>query len=250
MKQFFKFLALGFICLAVHAGESESQAVPASNAFETEANQLLVLEEIDENMAVKTQVKNETQVKAKKLYASVLLGIGAYPEVSNIDKGYNVSAAAGYFVREQLMLEAGVGMAKSQLSIKNQLNASQRDSFDINQYQANLAAKYRLDGLFGTRLMPQFGLAMSYTYRKYSLTNNTILVSGNTGSSNAFDAGVGGGLDYELSPSFALGVDFRYMFNLSNQVSANYINPNYGYIGTSLETLQYYVAGVTARMNF
>lgn len=248
MKQFLAVLVLSLLSLTALAQDGVVEP-GAANAV-AEGERLLTLEEIDENIAVQTQVVNKKSEKVKKLYVSALLGIGAYPEVTNVDKGYNASAAAGYHFNENMMFEIGIGVAKSQLNVKNQLYANQRDNFDVNQYQGNLAGKYRLDGLFGSNFRPQFGLAMSYTYRKYSVTNNTMLVSGNTGSSTAMDAGVGAGVDYDISKSFALGVDFRYMYNLSNQVSSNYVNPSYGYYGTSLESLQYYVAGIAGRMSF
>lgn len=229
---------------------ADELATQPDSATVAEIERLLTLEEIDEDIAVKTQVVAPKPEKIKKFYTSALLGIGAYPEVSNVDKGYNASVAAGYHYSEPLMLEVGFGVAKSQLSVKNQLYTNQRDNFDINQYQGNLAAKYRLDGLFGSDFRPQLGAILSYTSRKYSQTNNLILLTGNTGSSTAMDAGLSGGIDYDLNKSLSLGAEFRYMFNLSNQVSANYTNPSYGYIGTSIESLQYYVAGVAARLNF
>ncbi len=247
MKQLLAALAFGLFVMTAVANDLASQPDSAQLA---ESERLLTLEEIDEEIAVKTQVVARKPEKIKKFYASTLIGIGAYPEVSNIDKGYNASIAAGYHYSEPLMFEVGFGVAKSQLSVKNQLHTNQRDNFDVNQYQGNLAAKYRLDGLFGTNFIPQVGATLSYTYRKYSQTSNIILLTGNTGSSTAMDAGLGGGVDYDLNKSLSLGAEFRYMFNLSNQVSANYTNPSYGYIGTSIESLQYYVAGVAARLNF
>ena len=247
MKQLLAAIALGLFSLTAVADVqiAQTEAAPV-----TDSEQLLTLEEIDEKIAVQTQVMAAKPEKQKKLYASALIGIGAYPEVNNVDKGYNASIAAGYYFGEQLMFEVGFGVAKSQLNVKNQLYANQRDNFDINQYQGNLAAKYRLDGLFGSNFRPQLGLVVSYTYRKFSQTSNLILVSGNTGSSTAMDGGLGGGIDYDLNRSFSLGLDYRYMFNISNQVNANYVNPSYGYRGTSIESLQYYVAGVAARMSF
>ena len=252
MKHLLAALAFGLFAMNAVADDLATQpdsAMPVTAAI-VESERLLTLEEIDEEIAVKTQVVAPKPEKIKKYYTSAMLGIGAYPEVSNVDKGYNASIAAGYHYSEPLMFEVGFGVAKSQLSVKNQLHANQRDSFDINQYQGNLAAKYRIDGVFGTNFRPQLGAALSYTYRKYSQTSNLILITGNTGNSTAMDAGVSGGIDYDLNKSFSLGAEFRYMFNLSNQVSANYVNPSYGYTGTPIESLQYYVAGVAARLNF
>lgn len=200
--------------------------------------------------SVATKVIADQRESVKKYYASAVVGIAAYPEVSNVDKGYNVSAAAGYYFNDRVMFDLGFGLAKSQMSVKNLLVTNQRDSFDINQYQGNLGAKYQLDGLFDTAVKPVAGAVLSYTYRKYNLLNGLTTSSGNTGSSTALDAGFSAGLDYDLSQTYVLGLDFKYMFNLSNKVSSNYTNPSYGYDGISIEKLQYYIAGLSARMNF
>lgn len=246
MKQLLAVISLCFIGLTVFAADFDPSTLP-ENAPPTDSEILNLEREV---LASQTQPVFEKPEKRKKFYVATHLGVGAYPEVSNVDKGYNVSVAAGYQSDKALMYEVGFGLAKSQLSVKNNLKFGQRDNFDITQYQGNLAGKYRLEGLLGTNIKPVAGLVVSYTYRKYGQTNNQLSVSGNTGTSSSIDGGISGGVDYDLNRSFAVGVDFRYMFNLANQVNANYINPSYGYNGMQLETLQYYVAGVGARMNF
>ncbi|MEK6628817.1 MAG: outer membrane beta-barrel protein [Bdellovibrionota bacterium] len=196
-----------------------------------------------------TLVKS-TKKPAKKYYATGVLGATVYPEVSNIDRGYNFSAGMGYYLKEVVMLELGLGVAKSQMTTKNLLFNNQRDTFNIDQYQLIAAAKYPLEAIAGTNFTPILGLALSYTMRSYNLLNGLTNNSGKTGSSTAFDAGVGTGVDYIFNAKYAAGLDFKYMFNLSNQVSSNYANPTFGYTGIAVESLQYYVAGISARMNF
>lgn len=240
MKQLLAVLVLCLSFLAVHA-ETITTDVP----FEDE----LTLS--DNSMAtVKTQIIKEKAQKRKKYYGSAVVGLAAYPEVSNVDKGYNVSVAAGYYFSDQMMLDLGFALAKSQMSVGNLLFSNQRDDFEISQYQGVLGAKYQLDNIFGTNFKPIAGAALSYTYRKYNLKNGVTTNSGNTGNSTAVDAGFDVGIDYDFSQTYTLGLDFKYMFNLTNQVSPNYATPLYGYRGTPLESLQYYIAGLSARMNF
>lgn len=199
---------------------------------------------------VSIQDQQEQHVKAKSFYISGIAGIGAYPEVSNIDKGYNVSGFIGYYFNNLIELEAGVGAGQSQMTVKNLLFADKRDTFQLNQYQGLMAAKYPLDIFASQRLMPKLGAVLSYTFRKYYLTNGATLNTGNTGGSEAIDAGWSLGADYKITESYAVGMDFKFMYNLSSKVSSNYINPTYGYNGVQLEKLQYYIAGLSARMSF
>lgn len=236
MKQLFAVLSL---CLVIDVARAQtSGSADAELTLDNEAG------------VVNTQIVSQKPEKPKKYYSGVILGMGAYPEVTNVNKGYNVSVNAGYHYSEQMMFDLGIGMAKSQMSVTNLLLVNQKDNFEISQYQGFLGAKYQLEGILGTKFKPVGGVTLSYTYRKYNLQNGTTTLSGNTGNSTAFDAGLNAGIDYDISTTYALGLDFKYMFNLSNQVSANYANPSYGYNGKSLESLQYYIAGLSARMNF
>lgn len=240
MKQLLTVLVLCLSFLVVHA-EIATSDVPSGAEIMQSDNSVAT---------TTTQIPNEKAQKQKKYYGSAIVGLAAYPEVSNVDKGYNVSAAAGYYISNRIMLDLGFALAKSQMSVSNLLFPNQRDDFGISQYQGVLGAKYQLDNIFGTSFKPVAGAVLSYTYRKYNLKNGMTINSGNTGNSTAIDAGVDVGVDYDLSQTYTLGLDFKYMFNLTNQVSSNYASPLYGYRGTPLESLQYYVAGLSARMNF
>lgn len=200
-----------------------------------------------------TRVVKYTTVPAKRAYAALVAGIGGYPEASNVNTGYDLTGAAGYYYRNYIF-EAGVGMAKNTVNVRNYSFFNKIDNFDVDQYRAHLAGKYRFAkgtlGL-GHRFQPVAGALVSYTQRQYNLTNPSVSgSSANTGSSSAVDAGLTAALDYEFSPEYALGFDFKYMFNLSRDISASYANPNYGYNGTAIESLQYYIAGISAKMNF
>jgi hypothetical protein len=62
------------------------------------------------------------------------------------------------------------------------------------------------------------------------------------------------GIDYEFSKEFAIGLDVKYMINLANKINQDSNNTNStnfnGYAGTTIERLQHYTAGVSARMSF
>ncbi|AGH95773.1 outer membrane beta-barrel protein [Pseudobdellovibrio exovorus] len=189
----------------------------------------------------------------KKAYALVVVGAGGYPEVNNVDVGYDLTGALGYYYNA-FMFELGAGVAKHKMNLRNYSFFNRVDNFDVDQYKGYVAAKYQFEkGTLGLsdKLQPIAGALLSYTKRDYNLKNPAVVTaSGNTGSSNALDLGLNAGLDYEFTSKFSLGFDFKYMFNLSNEVSATYNDPNFGYTGTAIEKLQYYTAGISAKVNF
>ncbi|MEQ1724155.1 MAG: autotransporter outer membrane beta-barrel domain-containing protein [Pseudobdellovibrio sp.] len=197
-----------------------------------------------------TTITNQKTAKSK-MYVAGVLGVGSYPEVSNVNEGYALSLAAGYNFDERISAEAGITLGQYKMDVKNQFIINRRDDYDVNQYGAFLGAKIELDQLFDIQLTPNVGALVAYSYRQYSLTNyNTGSNSNTTGSSNAWDAGLSAGLDYVLDAGYAIGADLKYMFNISNSVNSTYINPTYGYTGSKLENLQYYTLGLSAKVNF
>lgn len=203
--------------------------------------------------ASSTMKVTKTSGSDKKAYALVVVGAGGYPEVNNVDMGYDLTGALGYYYNSW-MLELGAGVAKHKMNLRNYSFFNRVDNFDVDQYKGYVAAKYQFDkGTLGLsdKLQPIAGALLSYTKRDYNLKNPAVVMaSNNTGNSNALDFGLNAGLDYEFTPKFSLGFDFKYMFNLSNEVNATYNDPNFGYTGTSIEKLQYYTAGISAKVNF
>lgn len=198
-----------------------------------------------------SEIKKSQQIETEKsYYAGLNLGMGGYPQVKNVDRGYNFSVVGGYYISKKISAEIGAGVAKSQLISANLLVANRVDTFNIDQYQFLISSKYTLSDLAGLSIKPAVGVAVAYTYRSYNQLNGLTTNSGKTGNSLALDAGLGLGLEYDISEKYAVGFDTKYMFNLSHQINANYANPSYGYNGIALESLEYYIATLTAKMNF
>jgi hypothetical protein len=202
-----------------------------------------------------TQVQKNKKVEEKNIYLSAVIGTGVYPDVNNITGSYSAALAGGYIYRNAIMLEGGIGLTRYEMDVLSFSILNRRDNYEIDQYSAYIGAKYRiLEG----RIVPTIGGLISYTYRKFSLTN-PYLAAVNTGkvdagNSTTTDGGITAGLDYEFSRDFAIGVDFKYMINIANSKNSESNNINSsnfnGYSGTTIEKLQYYMAGVSARMNF
>lgn len=198
-----------------------------------------------------TAVIENQKTNISKMYVTGVMGAGSYPSVSNVNQGYALSVALGYNFSERIAGEAGMVLAQYKMDIRNMTALNRRDDYDVNQYGAYVGAKYRFDNLFSTKLKPNVGASLLYSYRDYKLTNmNTGSNSNSTGNSNAWDAGLSAGLEYALGAQYAVGVDVKYMFNLANRINNAYINPTFGYTGSQLESLQYYTAGLSATVNF
>ncbi len=183
-------------------------------------------------------------------YFSGMAGIGYYPDVKNVKGNYSLGAAFGTRY-DYFMVEGAFMMSNYGVDVNNYGTYSggfyHVDSYEVNQYQGSIAAKYQL---LSGMVRPVLGGLVSYSYRKYALTNSYAGSSEDTGNSHAIDLGINAGVDLEFSSKFAIGFDFKYMFNISSQVNSNYQNSSYGYIGTPLEKLQYSVTSIVARVNF
>lgn len=176
-------------------------------------------------------------------YFGAVVGISEYPDVKNVKSNYTLGATFGSKY-DSMMLEGTFLLSNYSADIRNYAS-NFTDSYDINQYQTAIAAKYQL---FAGIVRPVVGATIAYSYRKFSQTN--FGVNEDTGNSHAIDLGIIGGVDLELTQKMAIGLEYKYMFNLSSRVNANYNNSTYGYVGTPIEKLQYYIMAITGRVNF
>jgi len=201
-----------------------------------------------------TEITTSQKKKDKNWYISGVVGTLAYPDVSNINGKYSILGSLGYIWNKSFVFEAGVGAANYQMEALNPTILNRRDTYEIDQYSAIVTAKYRLP--FG-RIVPSAGVLLQVTQRQFTQRDpNNIGNSGMTldrGNTQATDGGLVGALDFEMSRDFAIGLDVRYIMNISNSAqdvaNVNSASQN-GYVVTPIEKLQSYSAGVSARMNF
>lgn len=201
--------------------------------------------------------EDETAVTApvESRYFAGIAGIGEYPDVKNVKGNYSLGAAFGTRYDSYLLVEGSFLMSNYTVDLANYNNTgmlpiygSRTDSYEVNQYQGAISAKYQL---LGGMIRPVLGGLIAYSYRKFTLTNGASgLQNQDSGYSHAVDLGVDAGVDVEFSPRFTLGAGLKYMFNMSSRVTTEYANSSYGYMGTPIEKLQYYIASIAARVNF
>ncbi len=201
-----------------------------------------------------TSVEAMPKKKEKNWYISAVLGTTAYPDVNNVNGKYNVMGSLGYIWQKSFVFELGGGAANYDMEAYNATVLNRKDKFEIDQYYMTGAAKYRMP--FG-RIVPSAGIFMQVTQRNFTQRDpNNVGNNGMTidrGNSQTTDAGLVGTLDFEMTRDFAIGLDMRYMINVSNKADdvANVNSASQGSVAvTPIEKLQSYSAGISARMNF
>ncbi len=210
-------------------------------------NETLSRDAVREEMraALDENEKAVTPMLQQKYFAGVA-GIAQYPDIKAIQGNYSLGAAFGtrydYFLVEGGFLFSNYGiLGASYLDTNNFVRLA---DFEMNQYQGMLAAKYQLLSGF---VRPVLGGLVSYSYRSYSATTPTTYGAAGTefGTSHAIDLGVIAGVDLEFNDKMSVGVDMKYMFNMSSRINGSSVG------GAVLpEKAQYYITSLVARVNF
>lgn len=207
------------------------------------------------------EFKNEEEKPKSKSYFSVMAGSGDYPDAVNVKGQYSLGVAFGQKFNDRFVAEGSFLYSSYQVEQKLQpgQGACYYDQYgmytcypritEMNQYSTSILAKYQvLRGM----LRPEVGGLVSYTYRTFS--DKQFAITDAVLSSQALDFGVMTGASLELSESFSLGLDFRYMWNLTNRVDGNTMQKSSLYQGyssdTPIEQLSYYNMSVVGRATF
>lgn len=214
---------------------------------------------IREELAAALKAEDEaTMVPLETHYVGGILGIGDYPDTKQVKGNYALGVAfgtkfdnfvvEGSFLYSNYTVEGQGYYTAGGYGYPYANGVYVPDSIDVQQYAGQLAAKVQL---FSGIIKPVFGGLVSYSYRGFSWDNKTFgYVNDTKANSHAIDVGVIAGADLEFNPKYSLGVDFRYMWNLSSRVNGGntwMAGPQYG---SQIEKLQYYVMSLVGRVNF
>lgn len=223
------------------------QVAPVQQPIVIQQNESLTRDAVREEVraALDENEKAVTPVIEQK-YFSGIAGIAQYPDIKAITGNYSLGAAFGtrfdYFMVEGGFLFSNYGILGA--SYLDQNNFIRLADFEMNQYQGYMAAKYQLLGGF---VRPVLGGLVAYSYRSYSATTPTTYGNSGTefGTSHAIDLGVIGGVDLEFNDKMSVGVDMKYIFNMSSRINGSSVS------GALLpEKSQYYITSLVARVNF
>jgi hypothetical protein len=214
----------------------------------------LIREEVNTALSQAKQQDLEDEVVAKNtVYFGILGGLGEYPDARNVKGQYAVGFLAGSKYNDKLVFEGSFLYSKYDIQQRQLLifsNGFVPRVTEMDQYNLGALVKYQiLDGL----LRPAFGGVASYTYRTFTDTQFASANS-NSANSNAVDFGVMLGADLEFNKDFSIGLDFRYMWNLTSRTSSDFNNQNFQRITfgneSPIERLSYYTIGLSARAQF
>lgn len=224
------------------------QQVEAQPQKDDDSTRDLVREEIRAAMKAEDEAP-EAPIETR--YFGALAGVGDYPDVQNVHGNYALGAQFGTIYDSSTIVEGSFFYSNYSVDqIVNNGFGYYSGSVDMNQYTAALAGKYQfLSGL----IRPIVGGLVQYSYRTFSWNPNGYgYYSSNTAASHAIDVGAIAGVDLAFTPKFTLGLDFRYLWNMSSTVSSGNSNPWLpGYQGgTPVEKLQYYVMSIVGRVTF
>lgn len=218
--------------------------VPMAQPPQTENTRDVIREELQS--ALKTE-KELPQQPVESRYFGAIAGVSEYPDVSNVSGNYSLGFTFGTKYDSTYAVEGS--FLFSNYNLKNvDGNGVQYFPFnqDVNQYSGSLALKYfMLNGM----VKPVIGGLVQYSYRTYSWSDSSY---GNKNlykdsNSHAIDLGAIVGADIDLSARTSIGLDFRYIFNMSSRTNNNSYTPPGT---TALEKLSYYTVSLTGKVNF
>jgi hypothetical protein len=212
--------------------------------------------------AALAEFKKESDKPKTSSYIAVMAGSADYPDAINVKGQYSIGAAYGHkftdrmigegsflFSNYQVEQPASYGNGGSVYDPSTGQYVYYPRITEMNQYSTSGLVKYQL---LGGTLRPEVGALMSYTYRTFS--DKQFALSDATVTSQALDFGVMTGVAIEMSESFALGLDFRYMWNMTNKVDGTSLQKSSIYQGSSnytpIEQLSYYNLSVVGRASF
>ncbi|PIT98727.1 MAG: hypothetical protein COT74_13590 [Bdellovibrionales bacterium CG10_big_fil_rev_8_21_14_0_10_45_34] len=187
-----------------------------------------------------------------RFYVGGRAGVADYPSADNVRGVYALGASAGLEIDKQLMVEMGFTLSSYDVQTPYPLGyfPGVNPFFtpylrQMDQWNISGEGKYRI---LRSKVSPVLGAAISYTRRAYKDINPVIMPQI---TSQAYDFGLLAGADLSLGNSFAVGLDFRYFFNLTNRVdqpvSYQIVTP---VDQNSIESLSYYIFSLNSRFSF
>ncbi|CAN5692059.1 hypothetical protein BH10BDE1_BH10BDE1_01340 [soil metagenome] len=218
----------------------------------------------EEIRAALDEMKPKHEEAMTGYYMQGLAGMGNYPDATNVRGDMALGFGFGIVTPERFVAEGT--FQYSQYSVTDPSSSSyyqpnygssgQSIPFTkVTQYNFQAAVKYQL---LGGRVRPVVGLIAGYTYRGYEGQNSLYTQyygSGsqlsNNASTNALDLGGLLGLDVQVTNTFSIGADFRYMKNVAYRGNNDYSNA-YALPAPfkRLEEINYYLASLVGKFTF
>lgn len=200
--------------------------------------------------AVRTEIselkKEEPKKPEQRYYLSGAIGMAEYPDVVNVEGNVATGLTFGTEMDSGVVVEAGFHYSNYYI-----------DEYwsypffkELDQYNFSIAAKY---SLLKGKIRPMVGALAGYTYRKYfdrgyynfSYSNESEVTS------KGFDLGLLAGLDVDLTESFAIGVEYRYVMNVTSRTDSEFLTRRFQPLwGEPVEELDYTLITLNGKFRF
>lgn len=185
----------------------------------------------------------------QKYYISAQAGLAEYPDAYDVEGTIATGVTVGAITPERVVAEISFHYSEYELG-SMQYDTGYYGYYnwmvdsgvvDATQYNVGAALKYQI---LPGRLSPSLGATVAYTRRSYSDQ-----YYGDLWSTDAFDVGFVAGLDFQVTDSFALGFDFRYLTNIANR-SDDDMAVYYSSWADYLEDMDYYLGTLSGKFTF
>lgn len=195
------------------------------------------------------EMKPKETPKQTSYYVQGLIGLGNYPDAINVRGNMATGFSFGLVTPERFVAEGTFQYSEYDIEDMQAGYAYGYPPFKtLNQYNFQAAIKYQL---LGGKVRPVVGAIAGYTYRSYQEQQYFFTGNIKNASTNAFDVGALAGLDIQLTDSFALGFDLRWMTNIGYRENSDFQRSFvYQRAGKSVEELNYYLGSLSGKFTF
>ncbi len=217
---------------------------PQPVIIQTTEKKETVREEIQ--TAIRAQPEDFSESRS---YFSGLLGIAEYPDSKRITGDFAAGVAFGTISNDRLAIEGSFLVANYTYEMPYYYwpQSFTSNEVDITQYSLGVGARYFFLDSF---VRPSVGGLMQYSFREYQWPTSYVHGgSQNTlASSHAIDLGANAGVEFAFNSGFALGLEYRYLFNIYSRLGPDSV---YRYGGMDkIEKYAHSLMAISGRFQF
>lgn len=215
----------------------------------------------EEVRAALEDMKPKQEASTTKFYMQGLAGVGSYPDASNVRGDMALGVGLGIVTSDRIVAEGTFQYSQFRVAEGQNYSSYYQPTYGAGvpftkatQYNFQASVKYQI---LSGRIRPVVGAIAGYTYRSYeqNATYGSYYGSGyqnlNNASTNALDVGGLVGVDIQVTDTFSIGGDFRYMKNIgyrgNNDYTTMYTLPA---PFKRLEEINYYLASLVGKFTF
>lgn len=192
-------------------------------------------------------IKEEDNVEEDRYYITAAIGGSEYPDEPNVSSNSAFGVGFGVEMPNSQMVLEGTFIYSDYFVRENRFFGYKFS--ELEQYNFDFAVKYSI--LTG-RVRPVAGAVIGYVHRKYKdiqpLYYNRFRNADT--STDSFDIGAIVGLDLEVTDRFLVGIDFRYMTNITSRSDSDFFRAEFFNYRTPVEEMNYYNFGINGKVRF